>query len=246
MLLPYSKPYLPTKVQRKYDISFVYCMKSCIFATEMSLIDIILLAVALAMDCLTVSIVSGVLVFTVDSLQFTDDYINGSEGLASKSTVNLRMAFFFGLFQAMMPLIGWLGISHFQTYMEAYDHWIAFGLLAFIGGRMVWESLHPEEEQHFNPRRLRTQLLLAVATSIDALAVGISFACTGYTSVGQLTLPLIIIGAVSFLFSLIGYQVGARFGKSASQRLKPELLGGVILILIGVKILASHLLAETI
>ena len=239
-------------------------MKSCIFAPEMSLIDIILLAVALAMDCLTVSIVSGVLVFTVDSLQFTDDYINGSEGLASKSTVNsklsarpegalssertvnLRMAFFFGLFQAMMPLIGWLGISHFQTYMEAYDHWIAFGLLAFIGGRMVWESLHPEEEQHFNPRRLRTQLLLAVATSIDALAIGISFACTGYTSVGQLTLPLIIIGAVSFLFSLIGYQVGARFGKSASQRLKPELLGGVILILIGVKILASHLLAETI
>ena len=233
-------------------------MKSCIFATEMSLIDIILLAVALAMDCLTVSIVSGVLVFTVDSLsscvpavasgkaERTDDYINGSEGLASKSTVNLRMAFFFGLFQAMMPLIGWLGISHFQTYMEAYDHWIAFGLLAFIGGRMVWESLHPEEEQHFNPRRLRTQLLLAVATSIDALAVGISFACTGYTSVGQLTQPLIIIGAVSFLFSLIGYQVGARFGKSASQRLKPELLGGVILILIGVKILASHLLAETI
>ena len=221
-------------------------MKSCIFATEMSLIDIILLAVALAMDCLTVSIVSGVLVYTVDSLQFTDDYINGSERLASKSTVNLRMAFFFGLFQAMMPLIGWLGISHFQQYMEAYDHWIAFSLLAFIGGRMVWESLHPEEEQHFNPRRLRTQLLLAVATSIDALAVGISFACTGYTSVGQLTLPLIIIGAVSFLFSLIGYQVGARFGKSASQRLKPELLGGVILILIGVKILASHLLAETI
>ena len=224
----------------------------------MSLIDIILLAVALAMDCLTVSIVSGVLVFTVDSLsscvpavasgkaERTDDYINGSEGLASKSTVNLRMAFFFGLFQAMMPLIGWLGISHFQAYMEAYDHWIAFGLLAFIGGRMVWESLHPEEEQHFNPRRLRTQLLLAVATSIDALAVGISFACTGYTSVGQLTQPLIIIGAVSFLFSLIGYQVGARFGKSASQRLKPELLGGVILILIGVKILASHLLAETI
>ena len=233
-------------------------MKSCNFAPEMSLIDIILLAVALAMDCLTVSIVSGVLVFTVDSLsscvpavasgkaERTDDYINGSEGLASKSTVNLRMAFFFGLFQAMMPLIGWLGISHFQAYMEAYDHWIAFGLLAFIGGRMVWESLHPEEEQHFNPRRLRTQLLLAVATSIDALAVGISFACTGYTSVGQLTQPLIIIGAVSFLFSLIGYQVGARFGKSASQRLKPELLGGVILILIGVKILASHLLAETI
>ena len=218
-------------------------MKSCIFATEMSLIDIILLAVALAMDCLTVSIVSGLASKSSVNCKLS---ARPEGALSSERTVNLRMAFFFGLFQAMMPLIGWLGISHFQTYMEAYDHWIAFGLLAFIGGRMVWESLHPEEEQHFNPRRLRTQLLLAVATSIDALAVGISFACTGYTSVGQLTLPLIIIGAVSFLFSLIGYQVGARFGKSASQRLKPELLGGVILILIGVKILASHLLAETI
>ena len=154
----------------------------------------------------------------------------------------IRMAFLFGFFQALMPLIGWLGISHFQTYMEAYDHWIAFGLLAFIGGRMVWESFGPEEEQHFNPRRLRTQLVLAVATSIDALAIGISFACTGYTKLGQLTLPLLIIGLVSFLFSLIGYQLGARYGRSIARRLKPELLGGIILIGIGVKILAEHLL----
>ena len=226
----------------------------------MSLIDIILLAVALAMDCLTVSIVSGVLEFTVYSLsscvptvasgkaERIDDYIEGSGGLASKSsvncklsTVNLRMAFFFGLFQAMMPLIGWLGISHFQQYMEAYDHWIAFTMLGFIGGRMVWESFGPDSEQHFNPRRLRTQLLLAVATSIDALAIGISFACTGYTAVGQLTLPLIIIGVVSFLFSLIGYRLGARFGRSIARRLKPELFGGIILIGIGVKILMEHL-----
>ena len=191
----------------------------------MSLIDIILLAVALAMDCLTVSIVSGVL-----------EYTN-----TKKSTVNLRMAFFFGLFQAMMPLIGWLGISHFQTYIEAYDHWIAFTMLGFIGGRMVWESFNPDPEQHFNPRRLRTQLLLAVATSIDALAVGISFACTGYTVVGQLTLPLVSIGVVSFLFSLVGYQLGARFGRSIARRLKPELFGGIILIGIGVKILMEHL-----
>ena len=151
------------------------------------------------------------------------------------------MAFLFGLFQAMMPLIGWLGISHFQAAMEAYDHWIAFAMLGFIGGRMVWESFDSEEEQHFNPRKLRTQLLLAIATSIDALAVGISFACTGYTSLGQLTLPLIIIGVVSFLFSLIGYQLGARFGRSIARRLKPELFGGIILIGIGVKILAEHL-----
>ena len=192
----------------------------------MSLLDILLLAVALAMDCLTVSIVSGVIQFTVYNKALT---------------VNLRMAIFFGFFQAMMPLIGWLGVSHFQSYLEAYDHWIAFGLLAFIGGRMIWESVSPEEEQHFNPRRLQTQLLLAVATSIDALAVGISFACTGYTSISQLTLPLIIIGVVSFLFSLIGYQLGTRFGRSIAHRLKPELLGGVILIGIGVKILAEHL-----
>ena len=204
----------------------------------MSLIDIILLAVALAMDCLTVSIVSGV----IDNGQLKMD--NGQ--LAARSNnfqlSQLRMAFLFGLFQAMMPLIGWLGISHFQAYMEAYDHWIAFAMLGFIGGRMVWESFGSDEEQHFNPRKLRTQLLLAIATSIDALAVGISFACTGYTAVGQLTLPLIIIGVVSFLFSLIGYPLGARFGRSIARRLKPELFGGIILIGIGVKILIEHLL----
>ena len=194
----------------------------------MSLIDIILLAVALAMDCLTVSIVSGVIEVK-------------SEEVKSEKWWIIRMALLFGLFQAMMPLIGWLGISHFQAYMEAYDHWIAFAMLGFIGGRMVWESFSPDTEQHFNPRRLRTQLLLAIATSIDALAVGISFACTGYTAVGQLTLPLIIIGVVSFLFSLIGYRLGARFGRSIAQRLKPELFGGIILIGIGVKILAEHL-----
>jgi putative Mn2+ efflux pump MntP len=195
----------------------------------MSLIDIILLAVALAMDCLTVSIVSGVIEVK-------------SEEVKSEKWWIIRMALLFGLFQAMMPLIGWLGISHFQAYMEAYDHWIAFAMLGFIGGRMVWESFGSDEEQHFNPRKLRTQLLLAIATSIDALAVGISFACTGYTAVGQLTLPLIIIGVVSFLFSLIGYRLGARFGRSIAQRLKPELFGGIILIGIGVKILAEHLL----
>ena len=194
----------------------------------MSLIDIILLAVALAMDCLTVSIVSGVIEVK-------------SEEVKSEKWWIIRMALLFGLFQAMMPLIGWLGISHFQTYMEAYDHWIAFTMLGFIGGRMVWESFGSDEEQHFNPRKLRTQLLLAIATSIDALAVGISFACTGYTAVGQLTLPLIIIGVVSYLFSLIGYRLGARFGRSIAQRLKPELFGGIILIGIGVKILMEHL-----
>ena len=230
---------------------FVFLQAECHESTDkyyMSLLDIILLAVALAMDCLTVSVVSGVIGFTVYSLQFTDDYTDGSEGLASKSTVNckpstvnIRMAFLFGFFQALMPLIGWAGISHFQSYMEAYDHWIAFSLLGFIGGRMVWESFHPEEGQHFNPRRLQTQLLLAIATSIDALAVGISFACTGYEQLSQLWMPLAVIGMVSFLFSLLGYWAGYHFGRGIISRFKPELIGGVILILIGVRILMSHL-----
>lgn len=189
----------------------------------MNLLDIILLAVALAMDCFTVSIVSGVI-------------------MKLSSQKLFRMAFLFGLFQAMMPLLGWLGISHFQAYMEAYDHWIAFGLMGFIGGKMIWESFGDEEDQHFNPSRLRTQLLLAVATSIDALAVGISFACTGFTTLSQLTMPLLIIGIVSFLFSIFGYHLGRRFGKAITRRLKPELFGGIILVLIGLKILLSHLL----
>ena len=198
----------------------------------MSLLDIILLAIALAMDCFTVSIVSGVILSQQD---------NHHSSFFIPHFSLFRMAFLFGLFQAMMPLLGWLGISHFQSYMEAYDHWIAFGLLGFIGGKMIWESFGPEEEQHFNPSLLKTQLLLAIATSIDALAVGISFACTGYETLSQLTFPLVIIGIASFILSLLGYHLGRRFGSIITRRLKPELFGGVILILIGVKVLLSHL-----
>ena len=189
----------------------------------MNSLDIWLLAVALAMDCFTVSIVSGVIV---------RHWLWG---------MVLRMALLFGLFQALMPLVGWLATSRFSEHLEAIDHWIAFALLAFIGGKMIKESFAEEQEPSFNPRHLRTQLLLAVATSIDALAVGISFACTGYHQLAQLTVPLWIIGLVSFLFTIFGYGLGARFGKSIAHRLKPELLGGIILVVIGVKILLTHL-----
>ena len=194
----------------------------------MNLFDIILLAVALAMDCFAVSIVSGVM--------------NSSSKDTSLWTMKeVRMALLFGLFQAMMPLLGWLGLSFFQQWIEQYDHWIAFFLLLCIGGNMIREAFSPEEKQHFNPNQLRTQLMLAVATSIDALAIGISFACTGYVRLSQLTVPLVIIGAMSFFFSLFGTWLGTRFGLAISHRLKPGLLGGIILILIGVKILVSHL-----
>ena len=190
----------------------------------MNIIDIIFLAIALAMDCFTVSIVSGV--------------ISGKW----KSAPMLRMSFLFGLFQALMPLIGWLGISFFSAYLESVDHWLAFGLLAILGGKMIKESFDDDDEAHFNPCRLRTQLILSVATSIDALAVGISFGCLGYSSLSAISLPLFVIGIVSFLFAVAGLLLGIRFGKTIARRLKPELFGGLVLLAIGVKILVTHLM----
>ena len=188
-----------------------------------SVFDLFLLSVALAMDCFTVSIVSGVIL---------------RRGF---SAAILRMAVLFGLFQAAMPLIGWLGIAYFSHYLEAVDHWIAFGLLTFIGGKMIKESFEDEEHQSFNPLSLRTQLLLAVATSIDALAIGISIACIGYNHISQLTLPLLMIGIASLVMSLLGYWLGVRFGRVIARRLKPELIGGLVLVFIAVKVLVSHL-----
>lgn len=188
-----------------------------------SVFDLFLLSVALAMDCFTVSIVSGVIL---------------RRGF---SAAILRMAVLFGLFQAAMPLIGWLGIAYFSHYLEAVDHWIAFGLLTFIGSKMIKESFEDEEHQSFNPLSLRTQLLLAVATSIDALAIGISMACIGYNHISQLTLPLLMIGIASLLMSLLGYWLGVRFGRVIARRLKPELIGGLVLVFIAIKVLVSHL-----
>ena len=195
-----------------------------IFAPEMTILDILLIAVALAMDCFTVSIVSGVM---------TRKMFWGR---------NLRMAFLFGFFQAAMPFIGWIAIHYFQSSVEAYDHWIAFGLLLLIGGKMILDAFNEEDEATFNPLNLGTQLTLAVATSIDALAVGISFSCSGYGTVQSLILPLAIIGLVSFIFSIAGLLLGVRFGGAVARRFKPEIIGGVILIAIGVKILMEHLL----
>ena len=187
-------------------------------------IELWVLAVALAMDCFTVSIVSGVIL---------QRRIWG---------VILRISFLFGLFQAMMPLIGWFGISHFTEQIEAYDHWIAFALLVFLGINMIREAFSKEEEHQFNPTLLLTQLTLAVATSIDALAVGVSLSCMGYKRISDLTAPLVIIGMVSFFFGLLGHELGIRLGHAIRRRLKPELLGGLILIAIGIKILSEHLL----
>jgi len=189
----------------------------------MNQLDIWFLALALAMDCFAVSIASGIIV------------------KKHLGKMMIRMAFLFGFFQAAMPLIGWFGASTFTSYIENVDHWIAFGLLTFLGGRMIRESFLPEEEKKIKPRKLKTQVVLAIATSIDALAVGISFACTGFSNLKMLVCPLLIIGFVSFVMSIIGVLLGVRFGKPIAKKLKPELLGGFILIIIGIKVLLSHL-----
>ena len=189
----------------------------------MTTIEIWLLAVGLAMDCFAISIASGILL---------------------KRTLwrpMLMMAFFFGLFQALMPLIGWACASTFSHLIV--DHWIAFAILAFLGGRMVRESFKEEDcRQDFDPTRLKVVLMLAVATSIDALAVGVSFAFLGMKSVTTILSPVGIIGFVSFALSLIGLTFGIRFGCGFARRLKAERWGGVILILIGLKILIEHLI----
>ena len=195
----------------------------------MSILELWLLAVALAMDCFTVSIVFGVLLRKIEWRTI------------------LVVAFLFGLFQAMMPLAGWLATNSFSSLIEDYDHWIAFGLLAFLGGRMIKESFSDDEEEeeaeakHINPRKLKMQLVFAVATSIDALAVGISFTCLGFNTISSLFLPLLIIGFVSLAFSIVGSLLGIRFGKGVEKRLKQELLGGIVLIIIGVRVLCEHL-----
>lgn len=187
----------------------------------MTAVEIWLLAVALAMDCFAVSVTSGLILKRV------------------RLRPILIMALLFGLFQALMPLIGWAGMQFFSGYIERIDHWIAFGLLAFIGARMFWEGCKGNEASSFDPTRLHVVLGLAVATSIDALAVGISFACTGMTTFGSIVTPILIIGLVSFVLSLVGSYLGIRLGKRF--HLPASQVGGVILILIGIKILVQHL-----
>ena len=189
------------------------------------MIQNVLIALALAMDCFAVSVVCAVIL------------------RKTAGSVLLRLAFLFGFFQALMPLIGWALTSRFSTQLQAFDHWIAFAMLALIGGKMIVDSFKEEEKPSLNPGDVKTQVLLAVATSIDALAVGISYACTGYDTLGSLAWPLGAIGAVSFLGSLSGFALAFRFGEKVTRRFKPELLGGLILIAIGIKILIEHLTA---
>lgn len=187
----------------------------------MGIVELLLIAVGLSMDAFAVSI---------------------CKGLGMKK-VNLKVAFvlalFFGGFQALMPLIGWALGSQFLWLISPIDHWIAFVLLAVIGGKMLWEALHDEEGEDDGKPADKIDLgeffILAVATSIDALAVGISFAALAVDIVPS----ILIIGVVTFCFTIAGVFVGNFFG---SRYEKPaSIVGGVVLILIGLKILLEHL-----
>ncbi|MCD8182426.1 MAG: manganese efflux pump MntP family protein [Bacteroides sp.] len=190
----------------------------------MTNVEIWLLAVGLAMDCFAVSIASGIIL------------------KRTRLRPMLTMAFFFGLFQAVMPLVGWLCASSFSHLIESIDHWIAFAILAFLGGRMVRESFKDEDCKHeYNPTSLKVILVLAIATSIDALTIGVSFAFLGMRSFADILPPVGIIGFTSFVLSMAGLMFGIRFGCGIARKLRAELWGGIILIIIGTKILIEYL-----
>ena len=184
----------------------------------MSLFMIFLIAVSLSMDAFAVAVSNGICLGNI----------------SRKDT--LRTGLFFGFFQFMMPVIGWVLGTSVKGYIEAVDHWIAFGLLLIIGGNMIKEALSEEEETECVVVLTSGKLALqAVATSIDALAVGISFAVLSV----NIVYAAAIIGVVCFCISVAGCKIGKSIGHLLQE--KAELAGGIVLIGIGVKILIEHL-----
>lgn len=183
----------------------------------MTLTELVIIAIGLSMDAFAVSIGKGLSLRSVRLRHY------------------LLAGLWFGGFQALMPLVGYACGVSFAEAVASIDHWIAFVLLAIIGGKMVRDALSGEEESSDADFSVRTMFLLAVATSIDALAVGVSFAFLHV----DLLLSVSAIGLTTFLFSAVGVQIGHLFGNR--WRSHAELLGGVVLISMGLKILVEHL-----
>lgn len=184
----------------------------------MNTLEIFIIALGLAMDAFAVSVSSGVIIHKLHLRHA------------------MRIAAFFGGFQALMPYIGWQVGRFAADHIKAYDHWVAFVILAAIGGKMIYEAKWGDEEKERpDPLNLKVLLILAIATSIDALAVGVTFSCLNMTIVA----PIIIIGLVTFLTSLAGVYIGDYCGNIFGDKL--EIFGGLILIGIGAKILLGHL-----
>lgn len=184
----------------------------------MNFTELILIALGLAMDAFAVSICKGL---ALKKINFKNSCIVG---------------LWFGGFQGLMPLAGYFLGKNFKKYIENVDHWVAFALLVLIGANMIKEALSKEEEKTDDSLAFKTMFLLAVATSIDALAVGITF---GIIPGINVYLAVLIIGVVTFVLSVVGVKIGNVFG--VKYKSKAEFAGGLILILIGLKILLEHL-----
>ena len=185
--------------------------------TLFEFITIFLISIGLCFDSFAVSVSSGLMM----------KHINFFEAM--------KISFSLALFQGMMPLLGWLAGKKISEYLSNYDHWIAFGLLLIIGIRMIWESQKHEENKTINPLNIWFLIYISLATSIDALIVGLSFAFFEtkiYTSI-------IIIGVVTFIASMLGILFGKKAGAHLGKKM--EILGGIILIVIALKILLEHL-----
>ncbi|MFC1779754.1 manganese efflux pump MntP family protein [Thermodesulfobacteriota bacterium] len=176
------------------------------------------LALALAMDAFAVALGTGAVLSRLTGRHL------------------FRLGFHFGLFQALMPVIGWLAGLTIMQWVEAWDHWIAFSLLAIIGGRMIYEAFSDEEKtDDRDPTKGLSLVLLSIATSIDALAVGFSLSVIGVS----IWMPALVIGLVAGVLTIVGMLLGGRIGDRWGSRV--EIFGGLVLIAIGAKILIEHL-----
>jgi len=180
----------------------------------MSYFELLVLSISLALDCFAVSCTAGVFQPKLKLRQV------------------LFFAFFFGLFQALMPVIGWFCGEALYSYISRFAPWVAFFILLFIGGKMILEGIqNKEENEHFDVTKIKSVMLLAVATSIDALAVGFGFAMMQNV---RIVWSVINIGVVSFLMSLLGYGLTSRWSTRIKANIA-EIIGGVVLIIIGLK-----------
>lgn len=183
---------------------------------ELGWLALIGLSVGLAMDAFAVAVATGM---TIDAV--TPRHV-------------FRLGFHFGLFQFMMPIIGWLAGQGLAAHIQSYDHWVAFGLLIYVGGKMLWEASGGKDaEAESDPTRGLRLITLSVATSIDALAVGMSMAFMGVS----VWFPSVVIGAITATLTSIGITFGGRIGTRWGRW--AEVLGGIVLILIGFKVLLT-------
>lgn len=188
----------------------------------MNVLVIVLIGIGLAMDSFAVAIGTSI---TLKHLSFRQIF---------------RMTFHFALFHILMPLLGWYAGTTIHRWISMWDHWLAFALLVFIGGKAIYSAFHDKDEtdREFDPTRGMSLVILALATSIDAFGVGMSFAMLNM----QILFPALIIGSVIAVFTVTGMLLGCKLGNVFGKRV--EILGGLILIAIGLKILIEHLMLK--